>query len=288
MNAPQDIVARAGEALVALRARRPRVHCLMNTVVQKFVADGLSAMGTLPSMTSSVDEIAHFVAGADGLLINLGTLDAARREAIGIAVETANAHGLRWCLDPVHCDASPPRFAFAKSLIAKGPAVVRGNRQEMERLVGSADHLQFTPNPSPQGAGELGVGASVSPSPLRGGVRGGGIHTLRSPIVFVQTGPRDQVWSGDEAIDIANGHEWLALTTGTGCLTGALISAFLSVEPYPVVAAAAALLAIGVAAEIAADESRGPGSFVSALIDALHALDPNTLRDRARISHAET
>lgn len=246
MNASRDIAVCAAEALVTLRTRRPRVHCLMNTVVQKFVADGLSAMGALPSMTSSVDEIRHFVAGADGLLINLGTLDAARREAIGIAVETANARGLRWCLDPVHCDASPPRFAFARSLIAKGPTVVRGNSQEMERL-------------------------SVGPQ-----------------TAFVCTGARDLVRSGPQTVSIENGHEWLALATGTGCLTGALISAFLFVEPDPVTAASTALLAIGVAAEIAANESRGPGSFVPALIDALHALDPDALRARARISHAET
>jgi len=38
-----------------------------------------------------------------------------------------------------------------------------------------------TPNPSPQGGGELGVEVSVAPSPLRGGVRGGG--TDRRPAI---------------------------------------------------------------------------------------------------------
>jgi hydroxyethylthiazole kinase len=194
------------------------------------------------------------VAGADGLLINLGTLDAARREAIGIAVETADACNMRWSLDPVHCDASPPRFAFAKALIAKGPAVVRGNAREMARLVTTPD----------------GLGQQVGPT------------------VFVRTGPRDRVHFGHQSFDIANGHEWLALATGTGCLTGALISAFLSVEPEPAIAASAALLAIGIAAEIAAGKSQGPGSFAPALIDALHALDPKTMRERARILDAET
>jgi len=36
-------------------------------------------------------------------------------------------------------------------------------------------HLAPTPNPSPQGGGELGADASDPPSPLRAGVRSGGV-----------------------------------------------------------------------------------------------------------------
>ncbi len=103
----QPTAVDAGAILARVRAQRPRVHCLMNTVVQKFTADGITVVGGIPSMTSSRDEIADFVAKADALTINLGTLDAERRAVIRIAVDIANASGKPWIMDPVHCDYSP-------------------------------------------------------------------------------------------------------------------------------------------------------------------------------------
>jgi hydroxyethylthiazole kinase len=49
-------------------------------------------------------------------------------------------------------------------------------------------------------------------------------------------------------------------------------------------AAAEALAAFGVAAEDAARDAKGPGTFHANLYDALAALDPETLDGRARIS----
>jgi hydroxyethylthiazole kinase len=52
----------------------------------------------------------------------------------------------------------------------------------------------------------------------------------------------------------------------------------------PLAAAAEALVALGVAGEDAAREAKGPGSFHAALYDALAALDPATLDERAKVS----
>ena len=46
----------------------------------------------------------------------------------------------------------------------------------------------------------------------------------------------------------------------------------------------AALLIIGVAGEMAAEKSAGPGSFAVAIIDALYNLDGPTLIARAKVS----
>jgi hydroxyethylthiazole kinase len=45
-----------------------------------------------------------------------------------------------------------------------------------------------------------------------------------------------------------------------------------------------ALVAFAVAGEDAAREARGPGSFHMGLYDALAALDPETLDERARVT----
>src|SRR5918998_190716 len=77
------------ELLGRLRDRRPRVHCITNAVAQAFTANVLLAVGAIPSMTLSPDEIRPFVASADALVVNLGTFDAERRAAVAAALETA-------------------------------------------------------------------------------------------------------------------------------------------------------------------------------------------------------
>lgn len=130
----QNLLREAAGLLDAVRTRRPRVHCLMNGVVQKLVADGLSAIGAVPSMTGSPDEIGHFAGKADALLVNLGTLDEARRQVIALGVDSVAEEGKPWVLDPAHCDYSPPRARYAIDLMECGPVAVRGNGAEMTLL----------------------------------------------------------------------------------------------------------------------------------------------------------
>lgn len=231
------------ELLAKVRARRPRVHCLMNTVVQKFTADGITVVGGIPSMTSSRDEIADFVAKANALTINLGTLDAERRAVIRIAVEIANASGKPWIVDPVHCDYSRGRLEFAGELIALGPTIIRGNAAEMELITDTRASLR------------------------------------------IQTGPVDVLSDGHRSVSIRNGHHWMAQVTGTGCLSGGVIAAFMAVEQDALLAAASALVVTGCSAEIAAQDAKGPGSFEPAFLDALANLTSQDILKRARIDH---
>jgi hydroxyethylthiazole kinase len=83
---------------------------------------------------------------------------------------------------------------------------------------------------------------------------------------------------------VANGHRLLGAVTGTGCMATAITGCFLAAKPDAALEAAAeALAAFGVAAEDAARDAKGPGSFHVNLYDALAALDSATLDDRARI-----
>src|SRR5206468_12874287 len=103
-------------------------------------------------------------------------------------------------------------------------------------------------------------------------------------VIAAVTGPVDHVSDGERVLAVANGHELLSTVTGTGCMSSALTGCFLAARPEaPLEAAAEALAAFGVAAEDAAAQAHGPGSFHAGLYDALYALDPATLDDRARI-----
>ena len=95
----------------------------------------------------------------------------------------------------------------------------------------------------------------------------------------------DHVSDGTRVLAVANGHELLATVTGTGCMSSAVTGCFLAAKrDEPLEAAAEALAAFGVAAEDAARDAKGPGTFHANLYDALAALDPETLDGRARIS----
>src|SRR3982074_1532370 len=122
MHAPQTIPADLADAAAAvlarLRAKNPRVHCITNAVAQNFTANVLLAAGAVPSMTVDPVEIAEFVARADALLVNLGTLNRGRREAAEIAIEQISDERRPWVLDPVFVDRSEPRTAPAKPLAA--------------------------------------------------------------------------------------------------------------------------------------------------------------------------
>lgn len=245
MIVQSTLVEGAAASLALVRQRRPRVHCLMNTVAQKFVADGLAALGAIPSMTSSPEEVEAFARRADALVVNLGTLNEERRAVIRLATAVARDARKPWIVDPVHCDYSPSRLAFARELIEGAPSVVRGNANEME---------------------------------LFGEVNGA---------LSIKTGPVDELRLDRQSIRVENGHPLMAQVTGTGCLSGALIAAFMAVEPDRLEAATGALLTSGIAAEIAAQRSGGPGTFEALFRDALATLRPEDIIANARISNAK-
>jgi hydroxyethylthiazole kinase len=74
----------------------------------------------------------------------------------------------------------------------------------------------------------------------------------------------------------------MAQVTGIGCAETALMAAIVAVEDDDFTAAAAGLLIMGVAGEIAAERANGPGSFAPALLDAIATLDAAAIQSRAR------
>jgi len=97
MRAPAEYADITADVLARIRSRAPRVHCITNSVAQAYTANMLLAAGAIPSMTISPEEIAAFVAGADALLVNLGTFDGERRAAIELALGALGIrHVIAW------------------------------------------------------------------------------------------------------------------------------------------------------------------------------------------------
>jgi hydroxyethylthiazole kinase len=249
----------AAEVLERIRARRPRVHCITNAVAQAFTANMLLAAGAVPSMTIARKEVKAFAARADALLVNLGTFDPERQQASLAAVAVANKAGIPWVLDPVFIERSPPRAAFAKKLLARKPRALRLNAAEFGALSGAKDSK-----------------VADSPELAR-------FAKARNTVVGL-TGTQDFIHDGRRLAVVANGDPLMARVTAMGCVASALVAAALAVEPDAWKATTAALTMIGVAGEIGAKRAKGPGSFVPEILDAVYALDRDTLIARAKVT----
>ncbi|CAN7398178.1 hydroxyethylthiazole kinase [Bosea sp. LjRoot9] len=242
--------ARVAAVLARVTAQRPRVQCLTNTVAQNITANMLLAFGAIPSMAIHVDEVAAMADGAGAILINIGTINAESELAIPKLLEVARDQAKPLVFDPVFVELSPLRQHVAREVLRLRNIVVRGNATEMAAL---EDTLQAA------------RGHEVAHE-----------HDL----TLVTTGKIDRIEGPCGAFSVAHGHPLMTKVTGVGCAAGALIAAACAVESNPALAAAAALTAYGIAGEIAAERSNGPGSFAVALIDALAGIDEATLRAR--------
>lgn len=255
-----------GEALAALRHRGPLVQCLTNIVAAPWTANVLLATGAAPAMVDNVHEAGPFAKVADAVLVNLGTPYDGTAAAMSAAAATARETGTPWVLDPVAAGAAGWRTDVAVGLLAHRPTVLRGNASEVLALTG--------------GAGGRGVDATDTPESAASAAAD---LTAQHGTVVAVSGPVDHLASDRGLVRLANGHEWLTRVTGVGCALGALMAAFSAAVEDPLVAAAGATATLTVAAEDAADASHGPGSFAVALLDALHALEPETVAARAEV-----
>jgi hydroxyethylthiazole kinase len=255
-------------ALEDLRAKRPLVQNITNYVAMTVSANVLLALGASPAMVQAVEEVEDFVAIADTLAVNIGTLSPPWVEAMRVAVKRANALGKPWVLDPVGCGATVYRTQVAAELAALKPSLIRGNASEIMSLAGQV------------GAGGKGVDSTA---PAEYATSAAAALAQRTGSIVAITGETDYVSDGTTLIAVHAGHALMPLSTALGCSLSAASAAFTAVRP-PREAAVAALAVFGAAGSIAAERCRGPGHLPAEICDALHRMDGATLAVHARLS----
>jgi hydroxyethylthiazole kinase len=254
-------VTAVGAVLGRVRDRAPLVHCMTNIVVAGFTANVLLAVGASPAMVENDQESADFAVMAEALLVNFGTLSAERVRAMRAATAAAQAAGTPWILDPVAVGPLAFRTALATELLDRRPAVVRGNSSEILSLAGAVG--------GGRGVDSTAESAQAVPAAQALAARTGGVVAVSGAI--------DYLVDADRVVSVATGHPLMTKVTGVGCALGALVAACCAVEDDPLLAAAAATSVLTVAAEVAVENSSGPGSFAVALLDSLYHLDEATL-----------
>jgi len=262
---PAEIAARG---LAAVRSGRPMVHHITNSVVTNFTANVTLCLGAAPVMAPCVEESAEMARHAGALLLNIGTLDPATVRSMLSAGAAANAAGIPVVLDPVGAGATRLRTDSAALIASElDIRVIRGNAGEILAMAGAGGRVR-------------GVDSLES---LDRRVDVVSAYAASSGSVVAVTGAVDLVTDGTRAVRIHNGHPLMGRVTGTGCGATTAVACFAAVHDDPFEAAAGALACYGIAGEIAAGAASGPGTFVPLFLDALAALDEETILRRARL-----
>ncbi len=242
-------------AVRTIREKAPVVHSITNYVVMNSTANALLALGASPVMAHAEEEMEEMVGIASALVINIGTLSPAWIRAMFRAAEAARKKGIPIVLDPVGAGATSYRTRTARELIkAVPPEIIRGNASEIMALLGS--HVKTK-----------GVDSSASSDAAVD--LGRALHAECGAVVCI-SGETDYTIGRAGIIKGRNGHIMMTRVTGLGCTASALCGAFAAVTPDPAVAAAEAMVVMGIAGEIAVSGSAGPGSLQVNFLDALY------------------
>src|SRR6266705_3043894 len=232
-----------------IREQRPLVHHITNMVVMNDTANITLAVGASPVMAHALEEIEEMVR----------------------AGKRANELGVPIVLDPVGAGATNLRTQSALRLLRElHISAIRGNASEVGTLVGVAAETR-------------GVD-SISLSEDREVVASRAAREFGCTVAI--TGARDVIADGQRLASVENGHPLLATITGSGCMATTLVAAFLAVESDVWLATTAGLVAMGLAGEMAAPKAGGPGTFRSHLLDAVAALDEETMVRGQKVSIA--
>lgn len=263
--------------IAAVRAASPLVHSVTNLVVIQFNANVLLAAGASPVMAHAHEEVADMVGIAQALVLNIGTLDPYWVESMRLAQNAAAQRGVPVVLDPVGAGATPYRNRTIEALLAEHwPRVIRGNASEIMSVAGAAVRTR-------------GVDSSAAAGDAIGAAQALLAESGRGDAVVCVSGETDHVLDGTRRwARLSNGDPWMTRITGVGCSATALIGAFCAVQPDAWRATTAAMALLGVAGEIAAEQSRaaGVGSMQMRLLDCLQMLDRASFEQRLRLESA--
>ena len=252
-----------------IRQSAPLVHNITNFVVMNTTANALLAIGASPVMAHAPQEVEEMTGLAGSLVLNIGTLSVPWVDAMILAGRQANNKAVPVVIDPVGAGATSFRdYSLQRILAAVRPSVIRGNASEIRAL-------RYAEK------GTKGVDSSLTSDQALEAARALA-ETLQCVVCI--SGATDVIVSPRELIRVSNGHPMMARVTGLGCTATALVAAFSAVNPSPIRATAHAMAVMGIAGEMAAAQSPGPGSLQMHFLDALYMLRSGDIESRLMLA----
>ncbi|WP_111710044.1 hydroxyethylthiazole kinase [Lutibacter citreus] len=255
------------EALQKVREKSPLVHNITNYVVMNNTANALLAIGASPVMAHAINEVEDMVGIASALVINMGTLSDKWVEAMILAGKKATENSTPVIFDPVGVGATEYRNKVAKQIIEKcKPNIIRGNASEIMAL--------YNTNVKTKGVDStLSSNAALDSAKL--------LAKSTNSIVVI-SGEIDYITDGVKVVTIGNGDVIMAKVTGMGCTATAMCGAFAGTIDNLFNATASAMAIMGIAGEIAAKQSKGPGTMQTNFLDTLYNLKDTDITNMFR------
>ncbi|MBW2630867.1 MAG: hydroxyethylthiazole kinase [Deltaproteobacteria bacterium] len=251
-----------------IRETSPLIHNITNYVAMNSTANALLAIGASPVMAHAVEEVEEMTGIARALVVNIGTLSELWVKAMFRAARRAGELGIPVILDPVGAGATSYRTKTCHDLIdALSPAIIRGNASEIMALV----------------SGEAKTKGVDSSDPSSAALEAAKHLNRDTGSTVCISGEVDYIVGGESVIKVENGHPMMARVTGMGCTATVLCGVFAAVNSSFPVAAAEAMVVMGIAGEIAAESCKGPASLQVGFLDALFRLSEDDLANRIRI-----
>lgn len=265
--------------LKKLKKKNPLVHNITNYVTVNDCANILLAIGASPIMADDFREADEITSISSALVINIGTLNERTIESMIASGKKANELNIPVVFDPVGAGASAFRNETTKRILEEVKInVLRGNMSEIKFIAGLDSETK-------------GVDASESDmqSGNEEGIRAAEDLARKLGCVVAITGVTDIVSDGEKTAILENGTKMLSKVTGTGCMTTALVGAFLgacdSSQEY-FTAAVSGILSMSICGEIGEEKAgrMGIGSFHVAIMDAISNLNEEEISSMAKVN----
>lgn len=254
--------------LKTIRETKPLIHHITNWVTIYDCANITRVFGALPVMAHAPEECADMTGISSALVLNIGTLTTDLIEAMLFSAAAANEKGIPVVLDAVGVGATKFRDEMAAKLLDSVHIdIIKGNYSEIAKLAGEVAETK----------GVEATAINADPEKLAKE-----FAKTRSSVV-VMTGKEDIISDGKKIFIVKNGHERMGSIVGTGCMAASVIGSFASVNPDYCEAAKDALVYFGVAGELAAEKSRGPGSFKVNLYDEVFDITDEKAESMAKV-----
>lgn len=276
LAADDALRAAVHQAVADVRARTPLAQSFTNFVTINLVANAQLASGGTAAMSYLPDDVIDIAAMCGATYINVGTLLPFYKDALGEITSALHDAGHRWVLDPVAAGLGATRTAILKAMRDVPPTVVRANASEviaLDALWGLSDGETSSNGPAGVESTDDVDTALMAACRVARHLRAADRDGLGAVAV---SGETDLVTDGERVFRLPGGDATMTKITGAGCALGGVTATYLCVAE-PLVAALAASLLFNRAGERAARESHGPGSFQTEFLDALWAIDADTV-----------
>jgi hydroxyethylthiazole kinase len=254
--------------LEKVRKDKPLVHHLTNWVTIYDCANIVKVFGASPVMAHAAEEAEDMAKLASALVLNIGTLTTDFVESMKLAAKAANKKRIPVVLDVCGAGATPFRDEKCFELLEEVRIdIIKGNASEVSRIAG--ENVTTKGVDATDTGGDL-VNVARALSEKRG-------------CTVVITGKEDIVFGDGKGFRVKNGHPMMGGIVGTGCMAASVIGTFAAVHKSLPEASAAGLCCFEVAAELAAKESNGPGSFKEILFDKVNALGREAIEKMQKV-----